>query len=973
MENIGDSYRNFFCVPFVCKSENGSKSYGTGVVFRTMNKDYDLVLTAGHCITSFQPSSIQFQNIKLEPILIIKPDKYEEATEWDFCVMVIGKAPSQVVDLEISLDSNGEYKSKYILYGYPEAKRKTENPLNEILGYDIISTTDKPLILKLDTSISSLDYSLKELMNGMSGGAVIDTTASEIIGLFTHTTVPDGSYKDICCARMEKISKWMHEIGLIFYEEGNRDYPCIFEPFINNEEECEDGECISAILIGKSGAGKSAFAKTFLKNTSIFDSTGQTRTTRSTIKYKIHLYCKTPKIRVQLFNKKDFINFRLKRCYEILEAKYKYSTSVTSTKVGEMENEKYISFSSCCLKKFEIANIAFANDAFFNYQEFMYLDDTIGQKIQKSFNIVFGNESDNIKETYSKEEYYNICQQLKQTDQDEQDNDHNQNEDVDEKFKKDYILDDLVSLLFGKIYEILLPYVNNRYNFTKHQKEIEINGDLDPTLQELINYSLKVCDNKSLTGFVKSVTIEDSVSDEYVKIFLGNNMVSLTLLDTYGLDHAVQITPEALEKRLWEISQDNEDVDYIFYIRKLGSDAPSDLESIIPKIYTAHSRLRVYTIFTAIDENSIIVNEFDENGNCILNLLDLNEKHKIPAINYFVEEDNGLVPTKHPIVESLISSKVSEPFAKNIYQNILDHLIPYCAKEDIEVRKLYNKNNIYHVNLLFQALLNKEYLGKGLINIKYMEKTFKLGHEEENVKLKLIELLKSMFETASLNWYRGIYECGNWRTQQANIKCIREGVLGFSGTHNHEWNERFYSSYNKVFSKLSEDDFNLLFSTSEGLNDGTAIQQLINNFGKVFLGCPAGKTHFTFPVKNIMCDSCNVNICFRSILLQAYAEGELKEHVNDTRVDWLNARCDFGERFFKIQEEVYVLFIKEFSRVLIPEARAHNARKIANLIKSDTEVMNQLDKVISFTNDSLKNMEDFVNNKRLGEIIKEIN
>ncbi|MGV2948078.1 hypothetical protein, partial [Acinetobacter sp. AGC35] len=177
-----------------------------------------------------------------------------------------------------------------------------------------------------------------------------------------------------------------------------------------------------------------------------------------------------------------------------------------------------------------------------------------------------------------------------------------------------------------------------------------------------------------------------------------------------------------------------------------------------------------------------------------------------------------------------------------------------------EMRKIFNKNNIYHINSLLHSLLNKEYLGKGLINIKYIEKT--LGYEDEKVKLKLLELLKTMFETASLLWFSGTYECGNWRTQQANIRRLRSGVLGYSGTHNHEWNERFFRGYNKVFSKLSEDDFSLLFSTSEGLNDATAIQQLINNFGKVFLGCPIGKSFFTFPVDDEICNGCNINSCF---------------------------------------------------------------------------------------------------------------
>lgn len=978
-EAMGIKFEQPLCVQITCDDKEGKRHYGTGVCFRTADPYYDLVITAGHCIPNVQPESIIFQGNDFTIVSIFLPNEYQKASAWDFGVIVIQKIPLETFAFTLTTKHIPSDTENYCLWGYPEKKRNTENPLNDVSAVFIRKNGNHQLVFKLEDSTGSADYSGKELLQGMSGGPIIyDSEIPSVCGIFTHTLLPDGAYEEVCFVELEHIINWMHQFGLIFFETGNPDCPCIYEPIVNGKWQQEkEKERISAILVGKSGAGKSAFAKTFLKNAAMFDATGQTRTTRSTIKYSVSLYCRIPMVHIQFFNKEDFINFRLKRCYEMLDAKYQSKLDSTHTfhchytqePNNDIQNLPTLSLYNLNLSELSICTLA--NDAFFDYRELSYLDYSIEEKIKKTFETVFSNKLEILPKIYTNEEYISICRSLESLHKSEQ-NDEQDNLDLSTKSSQsEYTLDDVVTLLFEKIYELVMPAIYQRYNIKKTHVDVEVGAELELKLHELINNSLKVCKGNSLTGFVKAVTIEDRVSDEYIRCFQENDLHTLTLLDTYGLDHMAQLTTQALEQRLWELSSENTDANFIFYIRKLGTDAPSDLESIIPNIYTADPRFRVYTIFTGIDENKTLVEAFKSNDSKVLKLLEINKSSTIPAVNYFLEDDNGLVATTHPIFNALIASRVSKALSRNVYQSIRDHLVPYCASEDIHIRNHYLHNNVFHINELICSLINKDYLGKGFINLKYIEKGFTPGLQSETVKLKLMELLKKLFDLASIHWYSGISGTGHWRTKQANIDCLQRGQLGYSGTYNHQWNERFFSSYNKVFSKISEEDFNLLFSTDGGLNDATAIQQLINNFGKSFLGCRRAKEHFTFPLSNEHCKDCNTHNCFRSILLQAYKQGELTQNWGPSRENWLNNRCNFGERFEQMKDPIYNLFLKEFNRIIIPEARAHNARKAANLLNQNKDAMNYLEQIKRIMNELLDENEESLNNKRFAEILQE--
>ena len=974
MQNEKDNeWERLPCVPLVCNDEDGKQYYGTGTCFRTADPHYDLVLTAGHCISDLRPESISLEDKDLIVEAIFRPDTYKEASVWDFTVIVIRKMPPAHPAFTLPTEFTETEMAEYSIIGYPEKKRGTEKIWNVVSATVFSGNDDGKLIFRLTDAGNSADYSEKELLEGMSGGPVVLKRGSGTLlvrGVFTHMLNPDGAYHEACCIDMKQIMDWMRRIDLIYIQKEESDAVRIFEAAVTGKPgPVNETEGISAILIGKSGAGKSAFAKTFMKNASMFETTGQTRTTRSTIKYNIGLYCKKPYIRIRFFNKEEFIAFRLKRCYEILNASYADNMvaddmSVDNMAMNKSDNQSLHTFSSYSLEASELSECAFANDSFFDYRELSYLDSTIRDKIQEAFKTIFGIcESGKLPQAFPRERYLEIQKKIRLI------GGQGIQDDGDGNPKNEYTLDDMVSLMFEMIYDLTFPAIRQAYDVPKNKKnEITLVEWKEPEKRNLVNYSLKVHEGKSLTGFVKEVTISDRVCDEYVGCFMDNDLSQLAFLDTYGLDHMAQVTADSLKQRLWELSSENADVNFIFYIRKLGTDAPSDLESFIPAIYAANPHFRVYAIFTGIDENQMLKNKKGE----IIQLLELNKTQCIPAVKYFVERDNGLARTPHPIYAALLKSGVSKALSENIHQCMRDNLVAYCASEEIDVRNNYLINNIFHVGKLIHSLVNKDFLGDGFIDIIHVERCFKAAAQPSAVKSKLMELLKKMFVEASIKWYGGTYGTGNWRTQQANISRLQNGRLGYSGTHNHEWNAAFFSSYNKVFSKLSEDDFNLLFSTGEGLNDAIAIQQLMNGFGKVFLRCHKYKGLLTFPADDVYCSDCTIDNCFRHILLGAYTKDELKLPVSGSRPMWLNDRCDFGIRFEKIQARIYDLFIREFRDALIPEAKAHNARKAANSLSINPEVLDYLKKIKDAVDILLNQYENPLNSKRIAEILGEV-
>lgn len=923
--------------------------YGSGIIIQMNSDKYDMILTAGHCLFNVTEGRFDFFGIDLEVIDI------HILNTLDIGVIIIKKAPKGVAsNVPFKLEEFNYENS--LLCGFPYLKKDTDAAF-ECIEANLkgnTSSTSKRMTYNIEFS-DSFDRSKKELLEGMSGSPLLVSKNKALVGIFIGTLLPDGAYSEVQVIPLSAIIDELRELDIVYLEDGS------FEngiSWLNIKEEnsaaIKGNNELYSLLIGKSGAGKSAFIKTFLKHSNLINSTGNGRTTRSSTEYEIFQDLKMPNVEIKFFNKEDFVKFRINQCYQILDE----STDNKNTKTKE---EGILHLSEYSIKPTQLLNSTLRNEDFFDYDELDFCtEEKVPHQILNIFKSLFGTEPNiTIPVKYSTDQYFHLISKLGI-------------ERDPEKSKNDYDLDDVVRVLFEKVYDVVISTLKKKHSilFSKeNQVTIKLHPDMNEQEKEFLECSLKVMENEgvkySYTGFIEKVIVKDRVSDDYIKVFKDLHISKITLVDTYGLDHATSLSKDLLEKRLPNLMEDYPKMNTVFYLRKLGSDSPSDLELAIPTIYNINPNFRIYMVFTDIDANQLVINSMSKDP--VVDLWALNKKNKINVVNYFNSRITGYMDEDHPIQQALKNNGVSKELADNIYKVIKDKLIPYCSNENGSERSQYLRNNTFHIKELLRSIIRKEYLGTGFINIKKMELNFNANTQPPELKDRLMFLLEEMFDAASITWFNGNSGHGHWRTQTANIDLLNRDVLGYWGTYRDVWNWRFFDAYNKVFSKLSTDDFALFFSTDPQMNDAAAIQQLLNNFSTHFLSCPEHKL-FRFPVEPTLCLDCNLDKCFKQILLSSYKDNELKESVHDKqRSDWLNDRSNFRERFHKIDSEVYDYFLEEFSNYFFDECKKHNARIVTE--KHGTEFK----KIGELIKDSLKNFERDLSEQRLYEIMSQIN
>ncbi|MFB8374494.1 hypothetical protein [Paenibacillus taichungensis] len=919
-----------------------------------MNSDkYDMILTAGHCLFNANEGQFDFFSIDLEVIAIHIIGKL------DIGAIIIKKAPEGMAsNIPFKLEELNIEDS--LLCGFPYLKKDTDATFEciETNFKSNASVTSKRMTYTIYFS-DSFDRSKKELLEGMSGSPLLVSENKALVGIFIGTSLPDGAYSEIQVIPIRAIIDELRELDIVYFEDG------IYKngiSWLNIKEEnstaIKGSNELYSLLIGRSGAGKSAFIKTFLKHSNLINSTGNGRTTRSSTEYEIFQDIKMPKVDIKFFNKEDFVKFRITQCYQILDE----SNDIEKPKSKE---EGIFHLSEYSITPAKLLKKTIRNPDFFNYDELDFCtEESIPDQIKNIFMSLFGSVGKNIIPVkYTMDQYFDLISHLGI-------------EKSPEKSKNDYDLDDVVRVLFEKVYDVVIGALKKKHSilFSKeNQVTIKLHPDMSEQEKTFLECSLKVLENEgerslSYTGFIEKVIVQDRVSDDYIKVFKDLHISKITLVDTYGLDHATSLSKDLLEKRLPKLMEDYPKMNTVFYLRKLGSDSPSDLELAIPTIYNINPSFRIYMVFTDIDANQSVINSMSKDP--VVNLWALNQKNRINVVNYFNSEITGFFDEDHPIQQALKDNGVSTELADNIYKVIKDKLIPYCSNENNSERSHYLINNTFHIKELLRSIIRKEYLGTGYINIKKMEHNFNTNTQPPQLKDRLMTLLEEMFDVASIRWFIGSSGHGHWRTQNANIARLNRNVLGFWGTYRDVWNWRFFEAYNKVFSKLSSDDFALFFSTDPQMNDAAAIQQLLNNFSTHFLSCPEHKL-FRFPVEPTLCLECNLDKCFKQILLSSYKDNELKENVGDKlRSDWLNDRSNFRERFHKIDSEVYDYFLEEFSSYFFDECKKHNARIVTEVLKE--KYGTEFEKIGELIKDSLKNFERDLSDQRLREIMSQI-
>lgn len=930
--NLADVKKN--CLKFRNKD-----SYGTGILIRLENKDVDMILTAAHCIEGTKAKDFVFFNKSYKVLTVWKSND----KELDFACIIIQKSLDGVAEwfMADELKVEGFGNEQFKIYGYPGVK--TEKDIqDEMYNTKYLKVVNENYKFKLIETDETKRREKKILIDGMSGSPVVVEENEKILlaGIYNKCEHYDLAYDEINVISINKIFAELREQDLVYFKKGDyREGIVWIDNNNNNNNENIKREKISVLLIGKSGSGKSAFINSFLKHSNIIDSSGNGQTTRTSIEYNIFSGLKKDKCEIEIvfLNKENFVKLRMEQINKKL---------LDLIKDNEFIDENII------FKR--LFNLLVHINGFYDYRELDF-ETNISSNIKYEYSLWF--KDGNVKEKYTTEEYEFFKSKL-------------QNANSNEKEKQIereiiYGINDVIELFYEKIYDITSEVIK------KLPRKVKLNKNISDEQKKYINYCLKVINedgkNLSYTGIISKIIINDRICDEYIQTLDDLNIDKITFIDTYGLDHDEELKRENLIERLPKIFDNYQEIQTVFYIRKLNSDAPTDLAMTIPTMYEINPNVTLYVIFSEIDKNDLIVQEHKESK--IIDLLKLNRKNQIKAVNYFIEdeEEDECFREEHPIKSTMKKNNMSDELSKSIYDVLIDKITPYCASVNMLDRQEFIDNNISHAHKLFKSIINREHLGNNIINIKKIEENIKNGDIfSDTIKILLIQ----MFNEAKItDWNTCGYEHGHWKTQDANIDRIQDGILGYWGTYCDTWNQKFFEAYIKIFSKLSDEDFEKLFGIDSRLNQSATIRKLLNHFSNYFIGCrkyDASK----FMLHKDSCIGCAYKeFCFREVLMKSYKPNELSQICNN-RPNWLNDRCNFDKRVNLILGDLCNLFINKFLSNFILDCKLHNARIVSHEIKKTYG--DYIEKIKEKIYSCIQKNEGVVTKERFDEFISEI-
>lgn len=354
---------------------------------------------------------------------------------------------------------------------------------------------------------------------------------------------------------------------------------------------------------------------------------------------------------------------------------------------------------------------------------------------------------------------------------------------------------------------------DNKKSEVKAINSIEFDFDyLTDEGVDLLKYCLKVHyisaeEKKSLTAIINKVEIYDMLSNDYAYLADELGLKSIIFHDTRGLDHIEKGVDKKMQLRnyltnLEEGNSSEKRIDSVFYIKKLDSGRPTELEIAIPFIYDIIPNIPFYCLFTGIDilgykKNSMI--DWYTNSDVRPN-----------SVKYLFSRDIDKVFEKLSFSQNRKNS-VKKSLQKNIGA--------FCAIDNY-------KNNLLSIKKIIKSILMKEIDSMDIVEQKTIDKISNSKEVKEEIK----RLLFVFFSKCVVNW-----RYANWRTAKSNaVRIHNREILGYWGTYRHRWDLIFNDAYVDIF-KDSNYTFNFLNLFQ---NNSEKIEAALINVQKDFLGKP---------------------------------------------------------------------------------------------------------------------------------------
>ena len=413
---------------------------------------------------------------------------------------------------------------------------------------------------------------------------------------------------------------------------------------------------------------------------------------------------------------------------------------------------------------FDVGNVC---RGFFDIREFYYLKKSFENEIKQ----MYGEFSDAIKRRYH---FYK-----EKTNEDELE--------LEDDKPEDKPLRDYYERLYDKIISAIREY---HFIDLDTQKNWKIHlDDMGKRERVFLELCLKVVKGRSLSGIVEKIKIEDSISNNYAYMLKQKGIGKLCFIDTCGLDHIERgIGIKSHLNQIFTEYKDNKIVfDSIFYIKKLDSGRPTELERILPLLYNACPGKPVFCIFTGADifyagrEELLVEREWCRYSYEQSKRIDENVIPKSAA--YFYE--NQSIVSKMPC---------SEAWKGIIYHVVTENLIPFVADTRIRNKTEYIISNRRYLKKLFEAILLDEW-NAGYIDI---EKIDKLMENPEFIDALKEDICRMFYKASLADWnYK------HHMTVNANVTRLlgknSENSMGYNGVSMDRWDCLLKTGYQEVF------------------------------------------------------------------------------------------------------------------------------------------------------------------------------
>lgn len=796
-------------------------------------------------------------------------------------------------------------------------------------------------------------------------------------GVLNSTETQSVAYGCVIVLKIEMILRKLVNFGYIIYEIDSQNDK--LEITWIHEDRFKSYQEKDILVIGSSGAGKSSFIGTFAKHKAFIQSSGDGQTTRSDIEYNFSIYEENPRVEIKFLKTKEFINKRIKdslidittyvlrlitntrykldqdieialKCNmsllneikddkgtedrelkkdidTLLENWYKSYAELASNAeedmiVSELDNVellalnfelidilcKYNNKGSYILttdEKSELIDILLNCKGFFKLTEFDYLgekdtliSDTIREQIYRETDEVNLDDLINsLKECLES----NIYKEIKQ---------------------RNHIIYTVYKLIYDKLFE----QVRVCYQCKEGNVTIDLN-DMNEETKNKLTYVLKVTNESSVTALVSEVKIYDSISNDYAVIMDQLHCKKIRFIDTCGLDHITtgNFSRNSLRKTFEKY---NQNIKVVFYVKKLDSGKPTELENILPFIYSEKQNAIVYCIFNGID----IMYQGDYSNRVI----EWNSENELPKAVEYIKSPEGEKQINNALNRR--RERQSKGRSKILYATLEKNLVPFCSSDEkLKINKLLYNNKFYFKKIM-SSIIMEEHLGLEVINKEIID------YISNNIEFKkrLSTLLKQLFKEASLtDWGRSNYWRGHYKTKNANYTKIKSNDMGWEGTHDDRWNYSFLKAYPIAF---KAENIRSLFLESgvEELYDQLClkIESMFIDYIDEFLGCPVGEGQgrkiSLFFHSFDKCKDCSAeNQCFRKILRSMYNKSS-KYRYNIDQEDvksqelhlYLNDICNFEKGYSDIEEEL----ITYFHEKLVLKFEKENQKNIKNIL-----------------------------------------